>query len=278
MELGFAALRGLPFVARNVLSGLILVGASPAHAIELASHRAVYDLELERSKSSADIGGLSGRMVLEWVGTSCEGYTLNQRLVTQVADTDGGVAVRDLRLTTWESGDGDEFRFELQQFLNGALAETISGEATRDGSDTGAVFTQPQNTKLALPQSVIFPSEFLRGLVSAALAGRSLETAQVFEGAETDRFFEVSSFIGKERTGTGDVQDLPGDGKELVGARAWSVQVSYFNGEDLQGLPEYQVSYQMFANGVSSDMLLDYGDLVIKGRLVELDYIRVNPC
>ncbi len=280
MKRGCTALRGLPFVARGVLAGLILAGASPANAIELASHRAVYDLELERAKSSADIGGLNGRMVLEWVGSSCEGYTLNQRLVTQVADTDGGVMVRDVRLSSWESGEGEHFRFELQQFVNGTLAETVSGEATRDGTrdGAGAVFSQPPGTKLALPGSVIFPSEFVRGLVSAALAGRSLETAQVFEGAETDRYFEVSSFIGKERRGAGDVATLTGDGKALVGKRAWPVQVSYFNVDDQQGLPDYQVSYQMFEDGVSSDMLLDYGDLVIKGRLVELDYVTVSPC
>lgn len=273
-----AALRGLPFVARTVLSGMVLLGVSPAFAIELASHRAVYDLELERVKSSTDIGGLSGRMVLEWAGTVCEGYTLNQRLVTQVADTDGGVIVRDLRLTSWESSDGDTFRFELQQFMNGTLAETISGEASRDGAASGANFSQPPNAKLALPESIIFPSEFVRGLVSAAVAGRTLETDQVFEGAEADRYFEVSSFIGKEREPSGDVLALTGDGKRLVDMRAWPVQISYFNVDDNQGLPDYQVSYQLFEDGVSSDMLLDYGDLVIQGKLVELNYLPMNPC
>jgi len=248
-------------------------------AAELASHRAVYDLQLSEVESSADIAGLSGRMVLEWSGNVCDGYTLNQRLVTQLSDTDGGVSVRDLRMASWESGDGDEFRYEVKRYNGAVLDETVSGFAERTAGNASAVFSQPDGVELDLPKEIIFPSEFVRDLVTTAREGKSLMTASVFEGAETDRYFVVSSFIGKaSKSAEADAPVLEGDGLALIGAPSWPVQVSYFLPDDKEGLPDYQVSYRLFANGVSSSMRLDYGDIVIDGVLKDVTYLAPDPC
>jgi len=265
-----------------VASGLISLcfgsWTTQSLAAELASHRAVYDLQLSKAESSADIAGLSGRMVLEWSGNACDGYTLNQRLVTQLSDTDGGVSVRDLRMASWESGDGDEFRYEVKRYNGTVLDETVSGFAERTVGNSSAVFSEPDGVELDLPEEIIFPSEFVRDLVAAARSGKSLVTATVFEGAETDRYFVVSSFIGKPSAVEMAAPAMEGEGLALVGAPSWPVQVSYFLPDDKEGLPDYQVSYRLFANGVSANMRLDYGDIIIDGVLRDVTYLAHDPC
>lgn len=258
---------------------LVLSGwASAAVAAELANHRAVYDLQLSAAETSADIAGLSGRMVLEWTGNRCDGYTLTQRLVTQISDTDGGALVRDLRLTSWESGGGDTFRFEVQRYAGTQLEETVSGIAERSPSASKATFSKPRDVLLDLPDDIIFPSEFVRDLVETAEAGKSLMSASVFEGTETDYFFLVSSFVGKPGRVDIDKASIDGDGLDISMAPSWPVQVSYFLPHEQEGIPDYQVSYRLFANGVSSNMRLDYGDIVINGTLTELAYLVPDPC
>tara|TARA_R110002095_G_scaffold147904_4_gene127936 strand:+ start:453 stop:1232 length:780 start_codon:yes stop_codon:yes gene_type:complete len=257
---------------------LLATSANGAFAAELANHRAAYDLKLSVAESSADIAGLTGRMVLEWTGNSCDGYTLTQRLVTQLFDTDGGVMVRDLRMTSWESGDGDQFRFEVQRYAGAQLEETVSGFAERSGSTSAATFSQPSDVILDLPDDVIFPSEFVRDLVETATSGNSLMSASVFEGAETDHYFLVSSFIGKSSEADTDSVAVEGEGMNLDGASSWPVQVSYFLPHEHAGVPDYQVSYRLFENGVSSNMRLDYGDIVIDGTLTDLTYLVPDPC
>ena len=276
---GDVTLRVIDWAARGLLITSFIWGPAPAlAAVELVSHRAVYDLELSRSRSSADLAGLSGRMVLEWSGSVCAGYTLNQRLVTRIFDTDGGQMVRDLRMASWESGEGDQFRFEVKRFVNGQLDETVSGFAQRDDSGALAEFSEPPDHELILPGSVVFPTEFVREVVEGAKAGEKLLTMKVFEGAETDKHFDVSVFVGNAAVVKTDMSDLDSVAERFADAPSWPVQVSYFLPDDLGGLPDYQVSYRIFANGVSSNMVLDYGDIIVDGTLKELVILPQDPC
>ena len=58
--------------------------SSQAGAVPLAPHRAVYDLALSEATDRSGITGLSGRMVYEFNGSACEGYTVKFRFVTRI--------------------------------------------------------------------------------------------------------------------------------------------------------------------------------------------------
>ena len=60
--------------------------------IELAPHRAVYDLKLALSRAaSGRSSGVRGRILYDFTGTSCEGYALQFRQVSEI-DTGEGKA------------------------------------------------------------------------------------------------------------------------------------------------------------------------------------------
>ena len=65
-------------------------------------HRAVYDLELDSSSERSGIEAMYGRMVYEFNGSPCSGYTVGFRFVTQL-DTGRSVRLTDQQTTTYES-------------------------------------------------------------------------------------------------------------------------------------------------------------------------------
>ena len=108
------------------LSAAILVfqavaWASAAYAVTpLMPHRAVYDLALDRASDRSGITGLTGRMVYEFNGSPCEGYTVQFRFVTKV-DTSENSRVTDQQTTTFEEGNGASFSFVTKSFTDQTL-------------------------------------------------------------------------------------------------------------------------------------------------------------
>src|SRR5262245_7878934 len=98
-------MRALRFLAL-AFAGISASAALPAFAAApLVSHRAVYDLALDKASDRSGITGLQGRMVYEFNGSPCEGYTVNFRFVTRI-DTDGNSRLTDQQTTTFEDAGG----------------------------------------------------------------------------------------------------------------------------------------------------------------------------
>ena len=93
----------------------------------LAPHRAVYDISLFDSDDGVDIATVSGRLVLEFTGSACTGYSSKLRFVTQTEDPDGGSQVTDARSTTFESPDGRSLEFANETYAGAILAEELEG-------------------------------------------------------------------------------------------------------------------------------------------------------
>ena len=89
---------------RPVAGPLLVLPRVPAAASPptLASHRAVYDISLLEAGEATDVTGVTGRLVLEFTGSECAGYSSKLRFVTETEDADGepaddGFAILDLR-------------------------------------------------------------------------------------------------------------------------------------------------------------------------------------
>ena len=140
-------------VMLTIASAAMLAGglARPAGAfaakepIKLAPHRAVYEVTLDDARSASGITGIDGRMVFEFTGSECDGYTLNMRMVTQMTDSQGQTNLTDLRSSTWEQGDGQKFRFQSAQYLNDKLGDVTMGRAVRPApnADVKVKISQP---------------------------------------------------------------------------------------------------------------------------------------
>src|SRR5947209_14779254 len=100
-----AAPARLGFVALFAVGGLIAgqsatLAQGAAKSVNLAPHVAIYDLTLKSSRGKRALESVRGRIVYDFSGSSCEGYALQFRQVTELDSGEGKVALSDLRTTT----------------------------------------------------------------------------------------------------------------------------------------------------------------------------------
>ena len=271
-------------MAAAVLASLFLVSAEASAAVPLASHRAVYDLSLNETAAGSGIGDVAGRMVLEFVGTECDGYTLNMRIVTRFLLRNGNENIADTRTTSWESGDGREFRFSTQQYVNNTITEDSRGNAERgEGGEPGkAVLEKPERKEVLLPAETVFPVEHTRRIIDKALAGELMDHSLVYDGSEDQRPMFTVTFVGEKRpAGSVELPESIGDIEGLAKLPAWPVTVSYFGSEAERSgeqTPEHELSFLLFENGIASDVTLSYSDFSLEGELRQLAIIPQPPC
>jgi EipB-like len=270
----------------------MLVGAMarPAEAfagkepVKLTPHRAVYEMTLDEARSVSGITGIDGRMVFEFTGSKCDGYTLNMRMVTQMTDSQGRTNLTDLRSSTWEEGNGQKFRFQSAQYLNDKLdvGGITMGRATRNDPDTAVQvkLSQPSHAELSLSGKVLFPTQHSFALMNAAQGGESLLQAQIYDGSEKgQKVYETTAFIGKPvPPGSDDKIEAPAKEKGLADLVSWPVSIGYFEAKGGDLTPSYQIDFRLYANGVSRELLIDYGDFSIHGTLTKLEYLKAEAC
>ena len=87
--------------------------ALAAPSVAFLAHQAVYDLSLKTSRGNASVNNATGRILYNFTGSACEGYTTEFRQVSQLDAGENKVTVSDLRSTSWEDSDGKTYRFKI---------------------------------------------------------------------------------------------------------------------------------------------------------------------
>ena len=267
-----------------------LVGMLAGHAQALAAkepsklvaHRAVYTMTLDDARPAFGITGIDGRMVFEFTGSECDGYSLNMRLVTQMTDSRDQTNLTDLRSSTWEQGDGRKFRFQSEQYLNEKLGDMTVGRAVREKRNEAVKvkLSQPSSAELSLPGPLLFPTQHSLALIDAAEAGQGLFQARIYDGSEKGRkVYETTAFIGPMVRPSADVElEAAAKDKGLGELASWPVSIGYFESKSGDLTPSYQIDFRLYENGVSRELLIDYGDFSIHGTLTALEYLKAPEC
>jgi hypothetical protein len=239
-------------------------------AFKLLSHRAVYDLSLAPG-GKGKISHADGRLAIEWADT-CDGYTTEQRMLLSLG-VDGGVVNSDFQLSSWESKDGDLFRYDVKTTFAGAATEVFQGKAERQ-NDTGvAVFSRPKNLKLKLPKKIVFPSEHMARLIDSAGAGERQISMPMFDGTGKEGLFEAVGFVlgPVEKSSSNLIQDdqyPPG----------WRIQLSFFDLTDRDQLPMYKITLSLSSNGVVDDLTMEYPEFSVRGKLANFKVLESTGC
>ncbi len=276
-------MRQIPMRRSLFLSAAVLLGTLPALAeTPLAPHRAVYDLKLRTAKNLNAVERVQGRIVYEFQGNACEGYALNFRQVTEVTNGEGESNLSDLRSATFEEGDGKNFRFTAQTFTNRQLEKDVDGRATEEPDGAVAVeVKKPAAFSAKFPGPVVFPTEHLRRTIEAGEKGDATLAATVYDGSETgEKAYPTLSVIGKAiPAGQVDGLEDPARAGPLATQRRWPVSVSYFDPAKVgETTPIYTLGFELYENGVSRALRIDYGDFVLDGTLTELRFLPAKAC
>lgn len=265
-------------LALLALASSTVLGSAPAlAAAPLAPHRAVYDLVLDEASDRSGITGLTGRMVYEFNGSACEGYTVTFRFVTQI-DTAENSRLTDQQTTTFEDADGKTFSFVTKSFTDQTLERELKGTATRDAEGLTVDIEKPEQNTVEL-EGTQFPTQHLVELIGKANTGETFYETSIFDGSEDgDKVMTTTVVVGKKEP----VERSDPEAKALAGLadeKFWPVDIAYFDqatdgGEEV---PEYRISFKLHENGLTRDLVMDYGDFSMTGKLVNLALFDPAP-
>ena len=271
-------------MAAGIISSILPLGAivsMPANASALnglVAHQAVYEVELMNSSDRSGISSMNGRIVYEITGSICEGFAVTFRFVSRI-NTGKKSFVTDQRTTTYEDGAGKNFRFLTKTYVNEQFEKEVRGKALRTENGTDVSIVKPDTRELQLGNA-IFMTDHLAKVIEKALVGESFFTADVYDGSDNgDELMATTTIIGKkkiykpkdETTGFTPLNDLPN----------WPVSISYFSMENEkrgESIPIYQVSFDLFESGISSDLKMHYEDYTLKGILSSVKLLPVSKC
>jgi hypothetical protein len=257
---------------------------SPAASVSLVPHRAVYDLSLGGARANSQVAGVRGRILYDFNGNSCQGYSLDFRQVSELDTGEGKIATSDLRSTTWEGADAKSFKFSSKNFIDENLIDSVDGHAERDASKTAVALEKPEQKDLSLAAGVVFPTEHMVRVINAARAGQSILSFPVYDGSETgDKVFDTLTVIGHQiAPSERSHDDAAASETKLAAMPRWPVTISYFDrgkaDKNEEQTPAYAISFELYENGISRALTLDYNNFVINGKLASLDIKGAKPC
>jgi len=253
--------------------------ALPTGAAEppLAPHKAVYDLSLLSTKGSEAPTSARGRIVYEFSGNACEGYTVSFRQATELVSAEGRPQLLDTRSTTFEAGDGKTFRFRIETLSDGRTTKLVEGSAERASDALSINLRSPEPTKADLGVTAFFPvQQTLKGL-AAARAGETTLEINAYDGwGDGQKVYHSLNIIGRPSSKPSD--DEAGKTEAMKNMQRWPVVASYFDRDKPDGAPIYTLSFEMWENGVSSNLKLDYGDFILGGKISQFELLKPRPC
>jgi hypothetical protein len=263
------------------------VACGPAKAAGGAflPHQALYELNLLKSRGSNPINSARGRILYNFSGSACEGYTSEFRQVSELDVGEGKVTLSDLRSNSWEDGAGKTYRFKIDARMNDSDSSPVDGIAERTGDHITVKLKQPEAKTFTLDGATVFPTEQIHRIIDAARQGKSLLELMVYDGSDNgQKVYNTLTVIGQpvaadKAPASPDPSTTNDQMKSLT---RWPVTVSYYDRDaktkDGEQTPVYAMSFELFENGVSRALVLDYNDFVISGALGKFDVKDSKPC
>ena len=276
--LAAGGLSGVALAASNQPAGPVQGAAKTAdQTLPLASHRAVYELSLAKATGSKSPTAARGRIAFDFTGSACEGYVQNFRQVTELQPAEGPTHVSDMHSATFEDGQGKSFRFRIETTVDRNPGDKVDGQAQRGDGALSIDLKQPKRAKVDAGGDVVFPTDHLKRILAAAHLGEKVLEVKVYDGSETgEKIFNTTTIIGKPIAS--EAVEKAAHVPALQGMKRWPVAISYFEMGKKDDAPAYVLSFDLYENGISRALKLDYGDFVLAGEMTQLDILPSKAC
>ena len=256
-------------------AALTVLAIPTAGAAEIMPHRALYTMSLGRAAGDAGVTGASGTMAYQW-GEVCDGWTVEQRYRLKMGYAESPDVSIASNFVTWEAKDGLRYRFNQKETRNGDENEEIRGGAKLDGPGQGGTvdFEKPEGKNLKLPAGALFPSAHTIFLIDKAQAGENFISKHIFDGATAEGAVLVSAVIGPKVEPDAEAAKK----SPLLNRPGWRVRLAFFPADPKAEKPDYELGMLLLDNGVSRDMVIDYGDYAIRAKLDDIEALPKPGC
>jgi EipB-like len=271
----------------RVLKRLLLAAAfgvfgSQAMASVIVPHRAIYDLQMLRASQGANLGGVTGRMAYEVTGSECDGWTVSFRLINDFRYKEGNSRLIDTQSSSWETGDGKELNYSEKAFVDNkedGEKRIVVSRDSKDGTGEGKI-TLPKLQEFSITGETIFPMRHQLRLMDAAEKGSTRDVSLVYDGSDDAKPVRAISTIGNKIPAGASKEDTTNpSAADLKSLPSWPVSIGYYPVDDNNTeTPLYQISFDMYQNGVSTGLVMDYGNFALSGKLAYLEFLKPETC
>ncbi len=233
---------------------------------------------LTKSVGVSTLASARGRIAFDFTGSACEGYVQNFRQITELQPSEGATRLSDMRSATYEAGDGHDFRFKIETKIDSTKTGDIDGKAKKANDRQLSIdLSKPKRTRIDFDGPTLFPTEHIRRLLAAARAGETIFEAKVFDGSgDGEKVFDTMTVIGKPIAAAAGEKAVQIDPMKTM--RRWPMTISYFEPGKKDQQAIYVLSLDLYDNGVSRALKLDYGDFALKGDMTELTLLPAKGC
>ena len=122
-------------------------------------------------------------------------------------------------------------------------------------------------------------------VINAARAGKTILDFPVYDGSETgDKVFDTLTVIGRKiAPGERNHDDAAADEPKLAACAALAGHDQLFRArtrrtDSGEQTPAYAIGFELYENGISRALTLDYNDFVVNGKLTSLEIKDKKPC
>jgi hypothetical protein len=162
------------------------------------------------------------------------------------------------------------------------MLDSVDGEAERGTNKVSVSLAKPADKKFDLEPTIAFPTDHMRRIIVAAREEKSILEVPLYDGSDKgDKIFNTLTVIGRVIAPNDRPPSDAAAGKEaLAGLKRWPVTVSYFDRSAKTGdqPPVYAIKFELYENGISRALVLDYNDFAISGELTSIDIRDSRPC
>lgn len=246
-----------------------------AHAVDLASHKAIYDIRMKSSQTGSQVLDVRGKMLFTFK-KSCDGWISNHKFSLNYEYTGSQPLEVESKFTSFEGFGGKLLNFSSSRISNGEQDQELRGLATISDAKKIAQFSIPEDLSFKLSDATLFPAAHTIKLIEAAEQGQKIVNAEVFDGSDDKGPVEINAVIGKKTLPQSDTKL----DKALTGGAGWVMRLAVFpnNSDDNQTTSDYEMTMNMLENGVIKDMTVDYHNFSVTQKLVAIEPLKEDKC
>lgn len=266
---------GNPLKFGIFLTGILLMPHA-AQAVDLASHKAIYDIRMKSTQTGSQVLDVRGKMLFSF-RKSCDGWISNHKFLLDYQYTGTPPLQVESKFTSFEDFNGKLLNFSSNRFTNGEVDQQIRGIAKlRPDQKSAASFTIPENRSLPLAETTLFPAAHTIKLIEAAEKGQKIVNAQVFDGSDDEGAVEMNAVIGKKTLFEAD----PKLDKSLTSGEGWLMRMAVFppQTDENQTTSDYEMTMNLLQNGVIRDMVVDYHNFSVTQKLIAAEPLKEDKC
>ena len=263
----------------SFLSGCLLLvcaeGTVTAGAVEIAAHKATYNMSLLSVGQDSQMAGIKGKTNFT-IRRDCDGWKSSENYVLEFDYQSGETAILASHFSSWEELAGQLYSFEVHEGSTFEDEKQFNGYANLPpvADRAEAFFSMQPDTAMPLPDRVFFPVAHTRELLDKAEQGGKLFSAHIFFGAEPDRALKRTSSVIGARQAVKNANRLG----QLSTQSYYPIQIAYFDPNSSEAVPEYEITFHMLPNGVVAYYEVDYGTFAIDAELVDVKPLPQPNC